>query len=956
MFGSPFSSISHASASDSFPPSAMPTPAINHVINVKLKQGNYLLWSTQILPYLRSQGLIGHVDGSTPAPSQTISVEPSEKTGGRRIIVNPEYTAWYHQDQLVLSFINSSLTEEILANMVGVTTARNTWVILEKMFASSSRAKVMQIRMQLSTIQKKDLSITNYYNKVKHLSDTLTAVGKRLQDDELIAYLLRGLGPDYEPLVTSITTRVDTMSISDVYAHMLDFETRQEYYNSFSQVTSANNVNRSSGRGRGGRGRGGRGGGGGRSQGAQVTRPQKVQSAGASDKPLCQICHKPNHDALQCWHRFDNTYQAEDTVKQAAAATSDANWYVDTGATDHITHDLERLNFKERYGGGDQIHVANGAGLSISHVGHSSIAGFRRPLYLNHILYAPKIHKHLVSVRKLASDNDAFVEFHPNSFCVKDRATKNILLTGGCKNGLYVLPSNKHHALLTGKISQEHWHRRLGHPANPVTLRILQENNVAVDTRVLPCSICNACQQGKAHQLPFVSSSHVSTAPLQLIHTDVWGPALPSANNSKYYVSFIDDFSRYVWVYFLRNKSEVEPVFLQFQKHVERMLNTKILSVQSDWGGEYHRLHNYFAATGISHHISCPHTHQQNGLAERKHRHIVETGLTLLAQAQMPLRFWDEAFNTACYLINRMPSRTTDQDTPLHRLLKTHPDYSRMRVFGCACWPNLRAYNDRKLSFRTKQCVFLGYSSSHKGYKCLDRATGRIYISRDVVFDESVFPFSIPDHSESHTHKNSHHPAILPCLAKTTQYTETSLLMPDPDTHPTEPAIESDLLGNDQTNPVTDMSPVTSTVAPAGSSEVVSCKEAEQLTDNGDSGEQQVDTSGTSSSTVAQEEADCRQHPMQTRLRSNIVKPKQFTDGTVRYSETSRGFTVSVSDRNPTTALTADRDTDTEPTSTEEALGCSGWVEAMDSEYSALMKNNTWDLVPLKKGINLIGS
>jgi hypothetical protein len=115
------------------------------------------------------------------------------------------------------------------------------------------------------------------------------------------------------------------------------------------------------------------------------------------------------------------------------------------------------------------------------------------------------------------------------------------------------------------------------------------------------------------------------------------------------------------------------------------MLNTKILLVQSDWGGggEYHRLHNYFKASGIDHRLSCPHTHQQNGLVERKHRHIVDIGLSLLAQAQMPPRFWDEAFHIACFLINRMPSRTISQDTPLHKLLSTQPDYTKMRVWLC---------------------------------------------------------------------------------------------------------------------------------------------------------------------------------------------------------------------------------------------------------------------------------
>jgi hypothetical protein len=167
----------------------MPTPSINHVINIKLTQDNYLLWSAQILLYLRSQGIVGFVDGSLPAPAQTITVVPSEENGGRRIAVNPEYTSWYHQDQLVLSLINSSLSEEILSTMVGITTARDAWRSLEKMYASSSRARVMQIRMQLATIQKNDLSITDYFRKVKRLGDTLAAIGKRVEDEELISYM-----------------------------------------------------------------------------------------------------------------------------------------------------------------------------------------------------------------------------------------------------------------------------------------------------------------------------------------------------------------------------------------------------------------------------------------------------------------------------------------------------------------------------------------------------------------------------------------------------------------------------------------------------------------------------------------------------------------------------------------------------------------------------------------------
>ena len=107
----------------------------------------------------------------------------------------------------------------------------------------------------------------------------------------------------------------------------------------------------------------------------------------------------------------------------------------------------------------------------------------------------------------------------------------------------------------------------------------------------------------------------------------------------------------------------------------------------------------FFTKIGIVHHVSCPHTHQQNGDAERKHRHIVEVGLSLLSYASMPLKYWDEAFIAAVHLINRLPSRVIHLTTPLERLSNQKPDYSSMRTFGCACWPHLRPYNSHKLQF-----------------------------------------------------------------------------------------------------------------------------------------------------------------------------------------------------------------------------------------------------------------
>jgi hypothetical protein len=243
--------------------------------------------------------------------------------------------------------------------------------------------------------------------------------------------------------------------------------------------------------------------------------------------------------------------------------------------------------------------------------------------------------------------------------------------------------------------------------------------------------------------LAYPKSNSVSAKPFELVFSDVWGPAPTSVGWHNYYVSFIDDYNKFTWIYLLRHKSEVFSCFKEFQAMVECQFNSKILAVQSAWGGEYQSLDTFFKHLCIAHHVSRPHAHQQNGTAKRKHRHIVEVGLSLLAHADMPLKFWDEAFLTVVFLINRLPSRVIENDTPYQRLFGKTPDYTFLRTSGCVVWPNLRPYNSRKLEFRSKRCVFLGYSNMHKGFKCLDPSTGRVYVSQGVVFDETVFPFSM---------------------------------------------------------------------------------------------------------------------------------------------------------------------------------------------------------------------
>ena len=191
---------------------------------------------------------------------------------------------------------------------------------------------------------------------------------------------------------------------------------------------------------------------------------------------------------------------------------------------------------------------------------------------------------------------------------------------------------------------------------------------------------------GKSCRLPFSLNNKIASAPLVKIHCDLWGPApIASVQKFKYYVIFVDDHTRYTWLYPLKHKSDLFSTFLTFQRLVKNQFGTKIKTFQCDGGGEFslQAFLSHLDHCGIALHVSCLGTPEQNGVAECKHRHIVKTGLTMLFHACLPKNLWLEAFLTAVYLINRLPSSTIGMHTPFFKLHGIHPDYKSLKVFGC---------------------------------------------------------------------------------------------------------------------------------------------------------------------------------------------------------------------------------------------------------------------------------
>jgi histone deacetylase 1/2 len=198
---------------------------------------------------------------------------------------------------------------------------------------------------------------------------------------------------------------------------------------------------------RGGRGgnnnqRGGRGGGSSRGRGGFGCGLNNGRPGGTnSECPICQLCGKEGYMMIKCYKRFDTSFIGAPDNKSASSATTsygiNTNWYIDSGATDNITGELDKLTMRDDYSDNDQIHTASGAGMEILKIGQRVVQTPERSLMLNNVLYAPSANKNLISLHHFAADNNAFLEFHPDFFLVKDQETKRTLLRGRCRGGLY---------------------------------------------------------------------------------------------------------------------------------------------------------------------------------------------------------------------------------------------------------------------------------------------------------------------------------------------------------------------------------------------------------------------------------------------------------------------------------------------------------------------------------------
>lgn len=346
-----------------------------HSISIKLDRSNYVFWRTQILSTARAHGFDELLDKFFTPPLQFLPTPSGDRHP------NPDFLSWIRRDQYLMSWMLSSISECMLGNVTRCTTARDVWLVLESLFQSQSKARIMQLKLQLQTQKKGDLTVDDYVLKMRGIADLLAAAGKTIPDDDLALQILAGFGFEYDAVVANFTNRPDSLNLQEVHfalqAHKIRLQSQQSVpfpsahlaYNRGGTITGG----QSGGPPRGNsmfRGRGGR----------FPTR----------DRFICQLCGKPGHLALKCFKRFDVHYTGISAPSPPQAFFTDmtnyessqddlsygqdydASWYVDSGATTHITNDPANLQVSCPYQGTDQVAVGNGNQLTINVVGQSN--------------------------------------------------------------------------------------------------------------------------------------------------------------------------------------------------------------------------------------------------------------------------------------------------------------------------------------------------------------------------------------------------------------------------------------------------------------------------------------------------------------------------------------------------------------------------------------------------------
>ncbi|CAI7908758.1 unnamed protein product, partial [Closterium sp. NIES-53] len=426
---------------------------------------------------------------------------------------------------------------------------------------------------------------------------------------------------------------------------------------------------------------------------------------------------------------------------------SDA-WFLDTGATQHMTHSASFLTNVGVPGDVTRVVFGNDKSLPVVGVGSTRLIVDGGPVDITNVLHVPGLKANLLSVTQLVKKGVKVTI---------DDAKMNLFWKGkqfaqGVLNGeLYQLKT--HPKVASSNVAQgskatlKVWHNRLAH-ANYDSVKDLANKGLAKGFDVIAGDdekgVCTACVEGKMARKPFGSrTSPLAKDPLALVHMDVCGPMRhASKGGAQFLLVMLDDATRMCWTRLLKAKGDVTKAIQEWALEVCNDDKKRIKAICTDSGGEFvnAELEKWMKSKGIKHDVTTPYTPQQNGAAEWLNRTLVEAVLSLLQHSKIGSEWWGEASSLAAWIRNRLPTKVLSETTPFEAWTKMKLNLSCLRTFGCLCYYHLPDSLRHKLQLKARAAIYLGIVANERAWRVWDLGGRRVVTSRDVVFNEDKFP------------------------------------------------------------------------------------------------------------------------------------------------------------------------------------------------------------------------
>lgn len=682
---------------------------------LKLNNNNYSNWKYKVKLLLMKENIFKKViEGTCPVAA--------EGNTNQKLIDD-----WEAADSRAQAYIGLTIEDDQLIHVRDKNTAKDMWETLKKYHEKSTLTNKVHLMRTICLLKLEEGgNAAQHITKMQELFLKLRDLGEQsLSDNWSVAMLLSSLPKSYDTLITALETRTETdLTFAVVQQKVIaEYERRQH-----AEATGVSQER------------------------MLKTVSSKDFKKSTSNTMKCFFCKKTGHMKQECrkYIAWKEKHPDKVNIVDSSRSTDSLftigirsdSWILDSGATRHVTNDPSFFTSLDR-SYLDRIEVANGDLVDVRGIGNGNLnfingEGANTPIAVCDVLYVPNVVGNLVSVHQLTKDNFSVV--FSRDCCEILKNGHQVGIANNVNNLYRLCQPYKINSVIEHKENCIHtWHRKMGH-RDPEAIKKMCAEGLLADLSIVDCGIkmsCDTCMKGKLTRVPFPKQSTTESSDLlSLIHTDICGPMQTSTPGGKrYLVTFIDDFSRYTFVYLLSNKSDVPNVLKQYVALVQNQLGKKVKTIRSDRGGEYLNTHlrRYLADEGIKTQLTAAYSPQQNGVAERKNRTLIEMARCMLIDAGLPNKFWGEAVVTANFIQNRVLTKVRKL-TPYELWCKEKPKVKNFQIFGSKCFVHIPTQKRQKLDCTGKEMIFLGYDEESKAYRCYDGSSLKVVISRDVKF------------------------------------------------------------------------------------------------------------------------------------------------------------------------------------------------------------------------------